>query len=235
MSGAPLELPTHIGCIPDGNGRWAESRGLERSSGHEAGERATADIVFHASDLGVRWFTVFAFSTENWTRPPLEVAAIMVLIETLLVRRTPEFLERDIRVVFIGAADPRIPPSLRHAIAATTERTSGCGGMTFRIALNYGSRAEIVRAVRQAAASGACMAQLSEDELGRFMYSPGCPDPELVIRTSGEHRISNFLLWQMAYSELVFSDRLWPDFTTADLDGAIDEYRRRRRRFGGVS
>ena len=230
----PTRLPTHIGCVMDGNGRWAQKRGLPRTEGHAAGEAALFDTVEGAIDLGVKWLTVYAFSTENWKRPTDEVRYLMGFNESILVRRRDELHERGVRMRFVGRRDWRVPRRLLRRMDESTELTRDNRQMTLTIAFNYGGRAEIVDAVRRIVGEGAPADRIDERTIRRHLYDPEMPDPDLVIRTSGEHRISNFLLWELAYSELVFTEVLWPDFRREHLFEAIREYQRRDRRFGGT-
>jgi undecaprenyl diphosphate synthase len=230
----PARVPVHVAAVMDGNGRWATKRGLKRTEGHAAGEEALFDAVDGAIDLGIRWFTVYAFSTENWRRPVDEVRYLMAFNESILVRRRDDLNERGVRIRFIGRRDWRVPRRVLRRIEESTELTRHNRGLTFTIAFNYGGRAEIVDAVRQLVASGVRADQVSEKSIRQYLYAPDMPDPDLVIRTSGEFRISNFLLWELAYSELVFTDVLWPDFRREHLYEAVREFQRRDRRFGGV-
>jgi undecaprenyl diphosphate synthase len=230
----PQRLPQHVACVMDGNGRWATKRGLKRTEGHAAGEEALFDTVEGALDLGLRWLTVYAFSTENWRRPAEEVRFLMGFNERLLLSRRDELHENEVRVRFIGRRDWRVPKRVLRHIEDTEAMTAGNRGLTLSFAFNYGGRAEIVDAVQQLVRDGVPADKVSEKALRARLYAPDMPDPELVVRTSGEHRISNFLLWEMAYSELVFTDVLWPDFRREDLFEAVREYQRRERRFGGV-
>src|SRR5688500_6349913 len=218
----------------DGNGRWATRRGLKRTEGHAAGEEALFDAVEGALELGVRWLTVYAFSTENWRRPPDEVRYLMGFNESLLVRRRDELHERGVRMLFAGRRDWRVPERLLRRMAESVALTRDNRTMTFTIAFNYGGRAEIVDAVRQLVAEGVRAEKIDEKAIRSRMYIPEMPDPDLVVRTSGEFRISNFLLWELAYSELVFTDVLWPDFRREHLFDAVREFQRRDRRFGGL-
>ena len=227
-------IPTHVACVMDGNGRWATKRGLKRTDGHTAGEAALFDTVEGALDLGVRWLTVYAFSTENWRRPIDEVRFLMRFNRDILLRRRDELHERGVRVRFAGRRDWRVPRRLLTEQDETIALTAGNRRLTLTFAFNYGGRAEIVDAVRALVAGGASADDITEKAIARHLYFPDMPDPDLVVRTSGEFRISNFLLWELAYSELVFTDVLWPDFRREDLVGAIREYQRRDRRFGGV-
>ena len=230
----PRRVPAHIACVMDGNGRWAQKRGLERTEGHAAGEEALLDTVEGAVDLGLKWLTVYAFSTENWKRPLDEVRYLMNFNEELLLRRRDELHERGVRMRFIGRRDRRVPKRLIRRMDEATELTARNKGMTLTIAFNYGGRAEIVDAVRRLVESGVSASKVTEQAIHRELYDPEMPDPDLVIRTSGEFRISNFLLWELAYSELIFTEVLWPDFRREHLFEAVREFQRRDRRFGGV-
>ncbi len=218
----------------DGNGRWATRRGLKRTDGHAAGEEALFDAVEGALELGVKWLTVYAFSTENWKRPADEVKFLMWFNESILVRRRDELNEKGVRIRFSGRQGWRVPKRLQRHIDESTELTKNNRKLTLTIAFNYGGRAEIVDAVRQIAASGIAPDKITEKTIAKHLYYPDMPDPDLMVRTSGEFRISNFLLWELAYSELVFTDVLWPDFRREHLADAIREYQERERRFGGL-
>ena len=230
----PRGVPVHIACVMDGNGRWAQKRGLKRTDGHSAGEEALFDTVEGAVDIGVKWLTVYAFSTENWKRPVDEVRFLMNFNESLLVRRVDELDKMGVRVRFTGRRDWRVPKRLMRRMDESVEQTAGNRKMTLTIAFNYGGRAEIIDAVRQLVREGVPADKIDEKSIARRLYHPDMPDPDLVIRTSGEFRISNFLLWELAYSELVFTDVLWPDFRRTHLLEAIREFQRRDRRFGGL-
>ncbi len=223
-------LPRHIAVIMDGNGRWAKKRGLPRTAGHKAGAETFRDIATYCKELGMDYLTVYAFSTENWKRPAEEVSAIMSLLEQYLLEAV-DTMERDhIRLRFFGDLSA-LSPELQ-ALAHRTDDISGhYDGFQANICLNYGGRAEILRAARLCAAAGE---DWTEENFAKHLWSAGIPDPELIIRPSGELRLSNFLLWQCAYSEFYFCDTLWPDFTRAELDKAIIDYQKRDRRFGGV-
>ena len=224
-------IPRHISIIMDGNGCWAQRRGLPRSAGHKAGAETFRRIARYCKDLGVEYLTVYAFSTENWKRPAEEVGTIMGLLEKYLLDSIAEMEEDRIRLRFFGDLSA-LSPRLQELIARTAEiagRLPGC--FQANVCLNYGGRDEIVRAARALAESGE---EWSEENLERHLDSAGIPDPELIIRPGGEYRVSNFLLWQSAYAEYVFSPKLWPDFQTEDIDDAIARYRTRDRRFGGV-
>jgi undecaprenyl diphosphate synthase len=227
-------IPVHIACVMDGNGRWATKRGLPRTEGHAAGEEALFDAVEGALELGVKWLTVYAFSTENWRRPPDEVRYLMKFNESILSRRRDELHGLGVRIRFAGRRDWRVPRSVLRQMDEAAELTRRNKRMTLTIAFNYGGRAEIVDAVRALVAEGVKPDKIDEKAIARHLYDPKMPDPDLMVRTSGEHRISNFLLWELAYSELIFTDVLWPDFRREHLYEAVREYQRRDRRFGGV-
>lgn len=231
-----LPPPRHIAIIMDGNGRWAKSRGLPRTAGHAAGAEAFRRIANYCRSLGVEYLTVYAFSTENWRRSGEEIAGIMGLLEKYLREALADMDKNRVRFRFFGDLS-RLSEKLR-ALCRDAENRSGSYDVQVNFCLNYGGRDEIVRAARafaQAAAQGAAdPATLTEETFSGYLYSAGVPDPELIIRPSGEKRISNFLLWQSAYAEFVFQDILWPDYQPEDLDAAISEYHRRSRRFGGA-
>ena len=228
-------IPTHIGCVMDGNGRWAEARGLARTEGHRKGEEALFEAVEGALELGVRWLTVYAFSTENWRRPQDEVRFLLTVIaDQLLTRRRDDLHHMGVRIRFIGRRDWRVPRWVTRRMDEAATLTAGNQAMTLTVAFNYGGRAEIIDAVRAIVASGLAPGKIDERTIHRHLYAPDIPDPDLVIRTSGEFRISNFLLWELAYSELVFTETLWPDFTREHLYDAVREFQRRDRRFGGT-
>ena len=218
----------------DGNGRWATRRGLPRTAGHAAGEDALFDTVEGGLDIGLKWLTVYAFSTENWKRPVDEVRYLMGFNERILTDRRDELHERGVRITFAGRRDWRVPKRLLRRMDEAMELTAGNKVMTLTIAFNYGGRAEIVDAVRTLVEKGVPADKIDEKAIRANLYAPNMPDPDLVIRTSGEYRISNFLLWELAYSELVFTEVLWPDFRREDLFEAVREFQRRDRRFGGV-
>jgi undecaprenyl diphosphate synthase len=231
-------VPRHVAIVMDGNGRWARSRGLKRTDGHAAGEEALFDTVEGGLEIGLPWLTVFAFSTENWRRPLDEVQFLMRFNESLLLRRRDDLHQRGVRVQFIGRRGGRVPQRVRRHIADTEAQTAGNRRMTLTFAFNYGGRAELLDATRaiaeEAAAGRLSPSRINEKVLTRHLYAPDLPDPDLLVRTSGEYRISNFLLWQLAYAELVFTDVLWPDFRRDDLFAAVREYQGRERRFGTV-
>ena len=230
----PGRLPVHIACVMDGNGRWAKKRGLPRTEGHAAGEEALFDAVEGALELGVKWLTVWAFSTETWRRPADEVKFLMNFNESILVRRRDELNERGVRIRFAGRRDWRVPKRLIRQMDEAAELTRRNRTMTLTIAFNYGGRAEIIDAVRALIDQGVSAKNVDEKAIRRHLYNPDSPDPDLMIRTSGEFRISNFMLWELAYSEMVFTDVLWPDFRREHLFEAVREFQRRDRRFGAV-
>jgi undecaprenyl diphosphate synthase len=227
-------IPTHVGCVMDGNGRWATSRGLRRTDGHAAGEEALFDTVQGALDLGIRWLTVYAFSTENWKRPIDEVRFLMRFNEDILLRRRDELAKQGVRIRFAGRRDWRVPRRLLRRQDEAVAMTARNDTLTLTFAFNYGGRAEIVDAVRRLIEDGVPADKVDEKAIARRLYHPDMPEPDLVIRTSGEFRISNFLLWELAYAELVFTDVLWPDFRSEHLAAAVREYQRRDRRYGAV-
>ena len=221
-----------VAIIMDGSGRWARRRGLPVAAGHRAGTRALRRTVEAAIDLGVESLAVYAFSTENWGRPPDEVDALMEIFGETIERELPDLAKEGVRTRFVGRRD-RAPLDLRERMAALEDETAGNERLQLWIAFDYGGRAELVEATRRIVGSGVEPEDVDEELLADHLYAPDMPDPDLLIRTSGELRISNFLLWQLAYAELAFVDRLWPDFGEADLRSALEDYARRRRRFGG--
>jgi undecaprenyl diphosphate synthase len=230
----PDRIPAHVAAVMDGNGRWAKQRGLRRTEGHAAGEEALFDAVEGALELGSTWFTVYAFSTENWKRPIDEVRFLMGFNEGILTRHRDQLNDWGVRIRFAGRRDWRVPRRVLKRIQESEELTAKNKRMTFTIAFNYGGRAEIVDAVKAIVEARVPADKVDEKLIRRHLYEPDMPDPDIVIRTSGEFRISNFLLWELAYSELIFTDVLWPDFRREDLFDAVREYQARERRFGGV-
>lgn len=232
-----LPIPKHIAIIMDGNGRWAKKRGLPRKAGHKAGAETFRRVAAHCNDLGVKYLTVYAFSTENWKRDAEEVDAIMGLLERYLQEVLRDMQKNRIRFCIFGDLR-RLSPNLQTLCREATKKSVQFHDCQVNFCINYGGRDEIVRAARAFAAdvaAGKCRAEdLTELTFENYLDSAGVPDPELVIRPSGEMRTSNFLPWQSAYSEFVFTDTLWPDFSDADIDRAIEQYRRRDRRFGGA-
>jgi undecaprenyl diphosphate synthase len=219
----------------DGNGRWAQMRGLQRTEGHAAGEEALFDAIEGAVEVGIKWLTVYAFSTENWKRPPEEVRFLMAFNESLLVNRSQELHELNVRIRFIGRRNWRVPKRVLRRIDEATELTKNNTGLTFTIAFNYGGRAEIIDAIKSMIEDNVPAHKVDERKLRKYFYDPQMPDVDLMVRTSGEFRLSNFLLWENAYSEMVFTETLWPDFRREHLFDAILVYQERDRRFGGLN
>ena len=230
----PERVPAHVAAVMDGNGRWAKQRGLKRTEGHAAGEEALFDAVEGALELGIEWFTVYAFSTENWRRPLDEVRFLMNFNEGILMRHRDQLNEWGVRIRFAGRRDWRVPRRVLKRIEESEALTRDNRRMTFTIAFNYGGRAEIVDAVKAIVAARVPADKVSEKLIKAHLYDADMPDPDVMIRTSGEFRISNFLLWELAYSELVFTDVLCPDFRREDLFEAVREFQRRDRRFGAI-
>ena len=226
------EVASAVAIILDGNGRWASRRGLPPAAGHRAGAKAVRKIVEASIDVGIHDLSIFAFSTENWSRPQDEVNALMEIFAETIERELPDLVEEGVRVRFIGRRD-RTPPDLQQRMAAMEDRTALNSRINLWVAIDYGGRAELVEAAKRIVDSGIDSAEIDENVFAGHLYAPEMPDPDLLIRTSGELRISNFLLWQVAYSELVFRDELWPDFTREALEESLAEFAERRRRFGG--
>lgn len=233
-------LPKHIGFIMDGNGRWAKMRGLERSEGHKAGAKTFRRIVEYCADVGIKHVTFYAFSTENWSRPEKEVKALMKLFKEYLLEADEREKENDIRqsrIRFIGERDG-LPKDLLRLIEKAEKVSNKYSKITVNVALNYGGRAELTHAVKEIAQKvkngEMSVDDISEDVIGDYIYTAGQPDPDIIVRPSGEYRLSNFLTWQSAYSEFWFSDILWPDFTEKDVNDILFDYQKRNRRFGGV-
>jgi len=227
------QLPAHVAIIMDGNGRWAAQRHLPRVEGHRAGIDSVRDVVETSARLGIGVLTLYAFSVENWKRPRAEINTLMTLLKRYLRLELRTLLRNNIRFQVIGRAE-ELSPDVRHELDLATRQTADNGGMLFNIALNYGGRAEIVDAARRAIASGVAPDELDERRFGDFLYTAGQPDPDLLIRTSGEMRVSNFLLWQIAYSEIWVTETLWPDFRRRHLLDAVVAYQKRDRRYGGI-
>jgi undecaprenyl diphosphate synthase len=231
-------IPEHVAIVMDGNGRWAQQRGLPRTEGHGAGEEALWDTVKGAVQIGLPWLTVFAFSTENWRRPPGEVRYLMNFNRSLLRRRRDELHRMDVRIRFIGRRNWRVPRSVLKEIREAEVLTANNTGTTLSIAFNYGGRAEVVDAVKELAREvrdGKLRPEsIDEKKIAERLYVPDMPPPDLLIRTSGEQRISNFLLWEVAYSELWFTPVFWPDFDREHLYEAIRDFQKRSRRYGGL-
>ena len=231
------KIPVHVAIIMDGNGRWAKKRGLPRTAGHAQGARVVEQILEDADHMGIRYLTVYAFSTENWSRPDSEVKALMNLLRTYMKTSLAKCARNNVRIRVIGDKS-RLDSDLQASIANLEKETASNTGIGFQIAINYGARDEIVRALRKAAQrvkdSELNPEDITEDLISDGLDTAGIPDPDLLIRTGGEERISNFLLWQTAYSELYFCDAAWPDFNKAELEKAIDAFNNRERRYGGL-
>jgi undecaprenyl diphosphate synthase len=231
-------LPAHIAIIMDGNGRWARQRGMERNIGHEQGVNAVRDIIECAAELGLRFLTLYTFSTENWGRPDDEVNALMRIMVQSLNNETETLIKNNVRLKAIGDLD-RLSEDVRSRLSDTISLTSSANGLTLVVALSYSSRWEILKAAKKIADDVTCgnviSSSIGEREFESYLSTYGIPDPELMIRTGGELRISNFLLWQLAYTELYFTEQLWPDFSKEDFYKAIIDYQRRERRFGKTS
>jgi undecaprenyl diphosphate synthase len=225
--------PQHVAIIMDGNGRWAKERGLPRLAGHKAGGENIHPVVKSFAANGVRYLTLYAFSTENWNRPRVEVSGLLGLLSRKIDQETQAFHQENVRLVHLGRVD-RLPQRLRKKVKAAVELTKNNTGLTLCLAFDYGGRDEIVQAARQIADAGIPGDNIDESVFVRYLYSSGIPDPDLVIRTGGESRLSNFLLWQAAYSELYFTPVLWPDFGCEDIEKALLQYQRRQRRFGRI-
>jgi len=230
-------IPAHVAIIMDGNGRWAEKRGLARSRGHREGVKRVEEIVDAASRMGVKTLTLFAFSTENWSRPKQEVSMLMRLLYNFLTGRADKLHGRNIRFRVVGKKD-NLPRYLCDKLDNFQAKTAANTGMNVVLAFNYGSRQEIMDAARKYALDvlkrGAGAEELNEEKFGGYLYTAGIPDPDLLIRTSGEMRLSNFMLWQLSYSELYFSETFWPDFGVKEFEKAVKSYTRRQRRFGKI-
>ena len=229
----PQKLPRHIAIIMDGNGRWAQQRGLSRSEGHKAGAEAARGIVVECRKLGIEYLTLFTFSQENWQRPVDEVSALFSLLVEFLDQEVPSMERESIRLRTLGEIDA-LPLAARAAVRHAQKRTAHCAAMTVNLALNYSGREEILHAARSLVRDGIKPEQISEEDFSRRLYTVGQPDPDLLIRTSGELRISNYLLFQCAYSELYFTDELWPDFSPQSLHRALASYAGRQRCFGKI-
>jgi undecaprenyl diphosphate synthase len=238
MADTQRKIPAHVAIIMDGNGRWAKKRGLPRTMGHAQGAKVVEQILEDADHMGIRYLTVYAFSTENWTRPGTEVKALMNLLRTYMKTSLAKCAKNNVRIRVIGDKT-RLDPDLQDSIRTLEEATKNNTGIGFQIAINYGSRDEIARAVRKIAqktAAGELRPEdITEETISDALDTAGIPDPDLLIRTCGEERLSNFLMWQLSYSEMYFTDTAWPDFTKEELEKAVDAYNHRERRFGGLT
>lgn len=233
-SGCTDQVPTHVAIIMDGNGRWAKARGLDRLEGHEAGTENIRRILRHAAKRGVKYLTIWAFSTENWRRPEEEVAGLMEILGRTLISETEELHRQGAQLRHIGdlsALAPQLQESVREAMRLTENNNR----IVLTIAFNYGGRQELVHAARKMITEGVSAESITEETFAKYLYMPELPEPDLIIRTSGEYRLSNFLLWQGAYSELFFTPKFWPDFSEEDFDEALTDYTHRERRFGATS
>ena len=230
-------MPTHVAVIMDGNGRWAELNRLPKLQGHNMGMKAMKEIIRRADDIGIKYLTVYAFSTENWKRSHEEVGGIFKLLVKYIAQDLQELYDKNVKVNILGDWHDRLPEDAKASVQKALDTTKDNTGMVFNIALNYGSRVEIVRAVNYIMTHFDPSTEIGEEDISAALYTGdengNIPDPDLIIRTSGEERLSNFLMWQAAYSELAFTDTLWPDFTPEEFESMIDEYRSRERRYGG--
>lgn len=224
-------LPKHVAVIMDGNGRWAQRRGLPRAEGHRAGTEAARAVVTRCRELGIGHLTLYTFSRENWARPAEEIRFLFDLLVRFLKKETKLLLDQDIRLKILGETGD-LPFGVRQVVESVAEKTRNCGSMTLNLALNYGGRDEILRACRSLSAKGLPAEAITEEAFAAELYTAGQPDPDLIIRTSGELRLSNYLLFQAAYAEFYFTEVLWPDFTPAELDKALEDFAQRQRRFG---
>ncbi len=226
-------VPSHVGIIMDGNGRWARARGLERSEGHRAGTDNIARVARSFAERGVKYLTIFGFSTENWSRPPEEVDALMEILGEVIEQETLKLHQQNVRVRHLGGLG-RLSPQLQKSVSASTDLTRDNDGLTLNVAFDYGGREEILEAVRRILRDGLSPEQITEELFCGYMSTRGVPDPDLIVRTGGEMRLSNFLIWQAHYAEYYSTPALWPDFDESEVDGALEEFRRRQRRFGGL-
>lgn len=227
-----LVIPEHIAIIMDGNGRWAKKRGLPRNAGHAAGSKTFKEVARYCNKIGVKYLTAYAFSTENWKRPADEVEGIMNILRDYL-KDSKNYVKENIMLSFIGDRDT-LPADIQELMRTAEYDSRNATGLKCYLAINYGGRDEIVNAVKKIAAEGINPADITEDTVSQHLYTSSYPDPDLIIRPSGEQRLSNYLIWQSAYSEFWFSDVLWPDFSSKDIDAAVLAYNKRNRRFGGV-
>ncbi|MGB9823997.1 MAG: isoprenyl transferase [Candidatus Hydrothermia bacterium] len=226
-------IPQHVAIIMDGNGRWARERGLPRYLGHKAGAESVREIIRVSSEVGIKYLTLYTFSLENWKRPEREVNFLMKMLATLISEEVDSLVKNNVRIDFIGRLE-LLPASVKDEIRKAREKTSVCNGLNVFLALSYGGRAEILDAVRKFLESGSSIEALDEESFKKFTYFPDVPDPDLLIRTGGEIRISNFLLWHIAYTEFYFTSTLWPDFRKEEYLKILEDFSKRHRRFGGV-
>ena len=226
-------VPRHVGIIMDGNGRWAKQRNISRSEGHKAGADVIEPIMDCAIELGIKAISLYAFSVENWVRPVTEIRALWDLLEYFFSTKLEKIKEKKIQIRHSGSLS-KLPPSTRKTIKKAVEETASNRGLILNFCVDYGGRQEIIRAVNEWSSKAGSCEKLTEKKLEKHLYTSGMPELDLVIRTSGEYRISNFLLWQLAYAELVFTDILWPEFRPEDLCSAVAEYQKRERRYGGI-
>lgn len=231
MTNQDIRIPTHIAIIMDGNGRWAAARGLPRLEGHRAGTENLRQIIRASVELGVKYLTLYAFSTENWGRPKDEVHGLLGILETVIDRELNELKSQGVRICHVGRLDA-MPKKVREKVLNSLELTHDNDRLVLNIAWNYGGRDEIVYAIQQIIKAGLAAEEVTEEVVSRYLFTQSCPDPDLIIRTSGEMRVSNFLIWQSAYSEWYFTPTLWPDFNKEELEKAIEAYSQRKRRFG---
>ncbi len=229
----PADIPQHVAIVMDGNGRWAKSRGLPRIAGHRAGTENIREIVSACVEFGVKILTIYAFSTENWTRPKEEVTGLMHIFDDAFVRELDELHKQGVQLRHLGRLD-NVKKSLREKVLRGIEITKDNDRLILNVAFNYGGRDDIVNAVRHIVEDHIAVDEINEELFSQYLYTANCPDPDLVIRTSGEHRISNFLIWQSAYAEWIFPDVYWPDFGREQLLKAIQDYGNRERRYGGL-
>ncbi len=231
MTNQEIKTPTHIAIIMDGNGRWASARGLSRLEGHRAGTENLRQIIRASVEFGVKYLTLYAFSTENWGRPKDEVHGLLGILETVIDRELNELKKEGVRICHVGRLEA-MPKKVREKVLNSLELTHDNDRLILNIAWNYGGRDEIVYAIQQIIKAGLAPEEVTEEVVSRHLFTKGCPDPDLIIRTSGEIRVSNFLIWQSAYSEWYFTPTLWPDFNKEELGKAIEDYSQRKRRFG---
>jgi undecaprenyl diphosphate synthase len=230
----PENIPNHVAIIMDGNGRWAKKRGLPRFFGHKKGVDSVRNIVRASAEFGIKYLTLYVFSSENWERPPKEVNQLMRLLEELLIKEEPELNKNNVRVKAIGQIE-RLPTKVRENLNYMMTKTQNNTGLVLVLALSYGGRNEIIDAIKKIGKERKDLTNLTSKDFKEYLYDPEIPDPDLLIRTAGEKRISNYLLWQSAYTEFYFTDVLWPDFNKKELFAAIEDYSSRKRRFGRIS